>query len=38
MPKAASEDDVRRIVMGAVEHMTKDAAAYAPARETWAQP
>ena len=30
MPKAASEDDIRRIVVGAVEHMTKDAGGVRP--------
>jgi uncharacterized protein YqeY len=30
MPKAASEDDIRRIVTGAVEHMTKDAGGVRP--------
>ena len=30
MPKAASEDDIRRIVVGAVEHMTTDAGGVRP--------
>jgi uncharacterized protein YqeY len=30
MPKAASEDDIRAIVLGAIEHMTKDAGGQRP--------